>query len=452
MRAALRDLTATAAPTSAQRCGTASSLPCVSANDALARVIPAGAGDHAAVYHLLTSVFHAPSPDSFHAWLDDPFYEPRHRLLVKRGERVVSHVHLTERTASFGSLRLPVVGLNWLATLPEFRRSGYGGLLLQASDSAMRRSGSVLGLLTTRHPHFFRRHGWSVCGRHSHARAGSRHLLAQLSARGQLNAEESLNIRPWRQVELPALMRIYSRNQAPAYGGYERSEAYWRWLVSRKHFDQIYVALDGPEKYELDIAGTPIVGYAITKDDRVLELMCDPDHPTAAEQLLARACSEAIERDYHSLTLHAPPGDRLFSVFCSAGGEQYNHELHQGEVFMAKLLDPQGFLRALRSELHARAENARFPRPCGLGLHVHEEKLQLAATRRSVKVSSGKLGRSYLRLNLPEFTRLVLGHLDVQEAINSGRIRASTRYAVEAARILFPRLPLWRSPLDELTG
>lgn len=417
-----------------------------------ARVTAAGAGDHAAVYQLLLSVFHAPSPDGFHAWLDDPFYEPRNRLLVKRGERIVSHVRLTERVAYFGSLQIPVAGLGWLATLPEFRGCGYAGQLLKASDHAMRGSRSLAGLLSTKQPHFFRRHGWAVCGRHCHARAGARRLLAQLSARGLPPAEEMLNIRPWRQVELPALMRLYAANQARGYLGYERSEAYWRWLISRKDFDQIYVALDGPDKFELDIAGSPIVGYAIVKEDRVLELMTEPGHRGAAEQLLARACSEAIERDCHSITLHAPPGDRLFEVFGSAGGALCQQEVHHGEVFMAKLLDPLAFLRAIVGELHLRAERAKLVRPCGLGLLFDEAKLRVIATRRSVKLSRGKLGRSYLRLNLPELTRLLLGHLDVREAVASGRILASTRQAVETAEALFPRLPQWRSPLDDLAG
>lgn len=416
------------------------------------RVTAAGAGDHAAVYQLLLSVFHAPSPDGFHAWLDDPFYEPRHRLLVKRGDRIVSHVRLTERVAHFGSLQIPVAGLGWLATLPEFRGCGYAGQLLKASDHAMRGSRSLVGLLSTRQPHFFRRHGWAVCGRQSHASASARRLLAQLSAKGMPSEEQMLNIRPWRQVELPGLMRLYSRNQSRAYGGYERSEAYWRWLISRKDFDQIYVALEGPDKFELDIAGAPIVGYAIVKEDRVLELMTEGDHHAAAEQLLARACSEAIERDCHSIALHAPPGDRLFEVFRNAGGALCQSEVHHGEVFMAKLLDPSGLLRTLCSELHLRAEKAKLVRPCGLGLLFDEAKLRLTATRRSVKLSRGKLGRSYLRLNLPEFTRLVLGHLDVREAVECGRISASTRQAVDVADALFPRLPLWRSPLDDLAG
>src|SRR6185312_2964086 len=337
------------------------------------------------------------SPDGFHASLDDPFYEPHHRLLVKRGQQVVSHLHLTERAAYFGSLQLPATGVAWLATAPEFRGRGYASRLLRAADQAMQRSGAMLGLLSTRSPHFFRRTGWSVSGRHSHARAGARDLLSQLSAAGLPSGGGSLNIRPWRQVELPALMQLYQCNRSGAFGAYERSEAYWRWLISRKGFEQIYVAFEGPDRCELDMTGAPIVGYAVTKEDRILELMADPAHPTAARQLLARACGDAIERDCHSIMLHAPPDSRLFELFESSGGVHCRHEIHQGEVFMAKLLDPPGLLRMMCGELHARAEAAGLARPCELGLAAGAEKYRLVVSRRSVKLARGKLGRSYLR-------------------------------------------------------
>jgi hypothetical protein len=45
---------------------------------------------------------------------------------------------------------------------------------------------------------------------------------------------------------------------------------------------------------------------------------------------------------------------------------------------------------------------------------------------------------------------LVLGHFDIDEAIAAGRLRSSTQLATETARVLFPQLPLWRPPLDEV--
>ena len=81
-------------------------------------------GDHAAVYHMLLAVFQAPSRDEFQAQTEDPFYEPTDRLLVKRGFRVLSHLHLTRRTMYFGNISIPVAGFHGLSTLPEFRGKG----------------------------------------------------------------------------------------------------------------------------------------------------------------------------------------------------------------------------------------------------------------------------------------------------------------------------------------
>ena len=60
------------------------------------------------------------------------------------------------------------------------------------------------------------------------------------------------------------------------------------------------------------------------------------------------------------------------------------------------------------------------------------------------------LGRSYLRLNVADFTRLVLGQLDWDRALEESRVVPSTGLAADAARVLFPPLPFWRPMLDDL--
>jgi hypothetical protein len=43
---------------------------------------------------------------------------------------------------------------------------------------------------------------------------------------------------------------------------------------------------------------------------------------------------------------------------------------------------------------------------------------------------------------------MLMGHIDIEDAVQSGAIRASTRTAIDAASVLFPRLPIWRPALD----
>ena len=62
------------------------------------------------------------------------------------------------------------------------------------------------------------------------------------------------------------------------------------------------------------------------------------------------------------------------------------------------------------------------------------------------------MGRSYLRLNVADFTRLVLGQLDWDAALAEDRVQPSTALARDVGLALFPALPLWRPPLDDLPG
>ncbi|HZZ73649.1 MAG TPA: GNAT family N-acetyltransferase [Pirellulales bacterium] len=411
--------------------------------------VPGRSGDHLEIFQLLLAVFQGPTSAEFHAAQDDPLYEPTDRLVVKRGERILSHVHLTKRSLRFGGERVPVAGLNWLGTLPEFRGQGCAASLLRAAETQMREDGAVLGQLRTKIPHFFRRFGWAVCGRHSFSRAKPREVLANLSDGGYLH-RSSLNIRFWRHVELPALMRIYRQNTDVAHGPLDRSENYWRWLVSRKAFDQIIVAIDGPDKLELEETSAPIVGYAVVRGRQVVELLTTPGHPTAGPLLLARACGDLIEHDDRPVTLQAPIDDPLHRFMQGCGGLTHHHESDQGEVLMVKLLDESKWIRAIAPALLARARAADLTRPCELGLLSGGARWQVVVSSRGVKFLRGKLGRSYLALNPCELARLFLGHLDLPEAAAQNRVEPSTQTALETAAALFPRLPLWRPLWDDL--
>ena len=131
-----------------------------------------------------------------------------------------------------------------------------------------------------------------------------------------------------------------------------------------------------------------------------------------------------------------------------AGGRFVESPSEQGEVLMAKLFDPWSFLAQLRGDLHTRAKAAGFDLPTELGLSIDGEKRLLAITRRSAKLLPGKTGRSYLTCNRSLFCRLLLGELDVAQAETADTLQASTRVALDMARVLFPRTPIWFSPLD----
>ncbi len=427
------------------------------------QIAPASAADHAEIRQFLEGVYPQYARGEFPSSLDDPFYEPHDRLLVKDGRRVVAHVHVTRRVMELDGVRLPVSGVAGLATLPEYRGRGLAQQLMMAAERYMLRDRSLLGMLRTSIPHFFRPGGWAVCGRHSQARAGARELLAQLAGDGVRPLLPGLRIRPWRQMELAGLQRVYESNAATATGPLVRTEAYWRWLVSRQAYDQIFVAAGEAEladphdpwqpaayKGEGRRGGGPIHGYCILKQQQIVELMVLPGRTRVAQALLAHACSEIIEQDFDVIELHTAPDDPLLEQFRKVGGSVHLHEVSQGEVFMMKVLNPPGVLRALAARFSDRARRQEIPRPAELGFLVDGQKLRLVLTRSGVRVGQNRTGRSYVTVGNADFTRLLLGHLSLAETLEAGRAACSTRLAEQLGMALLPRLPLWRPPLDDL--
>lgn len=431
------------------------------------RVETAGPGDHPLVYQLLRSVFHGPSDSEFHAQLDHPLYEPSHRLLVRRRGLPVAHVRTCPREMNWGSLRLTAAYLADLATLPEFSGRGYATALLSAVEESARRASAELMVLRTGRPEFYARRGWVICGRHAYSSASPRNLLAVLhsTARGRRlpsfdplgeSAHPVLNVRLWRHIEQDDLQRLYRAATDGAYGAPVRNDAYWHWLLCRRGYDRIYVAVEsaasssGASASSTASAAETIVGYAVMQRGRIVELIAEQQRGDVKAALLARACSDAIERDEHLVRYDAPPGDCLHPVFEQADGMCRWREIDDDEVFMINVFTPVRLLRRMADLLHERACAADLPRPFELGIDVGGRRLCLVGTRRSVRIRRGRLGRSYLVTDPQFFTQMLLGHHAATGVSAGERCKASTRVAVQIATALFPRLPLWYPPLDDL--
>ncbi|HEV3163423.1 MAG TPA: GNAT family N-acetyltransferase, partial [Isosphaeraceae bacterium] len=270
--------------------------------------------DQEAVYQTLLHVFHGPDREAFLGALGDPSYRPDQRLLVKVEGRVVSHVHLTERQVRYGSVTLPMNGVMWVGTLPEYRGLGFAQNLMRLADGRAREKGVVLQALTTGMPQFYRPLGWGVCGRHNLGQTLSRNLPP--TGDGPVEVRGGVwQVRPWRQVELNDLMALYERQYGHTTGSVVRSEDYWRWMIGRRYAHVIWVACQGET----------VRGYAFVKDHRILEIATDPENPHALRLLLGRVRAEALERAYPEVTVHAPADSPVLEVFRQASGKIIDH-------------------------------------------------------------------------------------------------------------------------------
>lgn len=420
------------------------------------RITAGRPGDHHLACRLLSHLQQAPSAAEFQAQLDDPFYEPSDRLLAHLQNRVVGHVRLVHRELRFGATDLAITGLADLMILPEHRGQGCGAQLLAAAEQESIAADAVLGLTRTNAPAFFLRRGWCVWSRHSYSTAGAREILARLleaSASPQdAKPHEAVTVRWWRHIETPGLMRLYQEHTRRSFGALQRSEAYWEWLLARRAFDRIYVAVQGPDRLEFDDGASAIVGYAVMKQGRILELIASPDAPGTAEKLLARICADSIEQDGHYIRLEAPVGDPLHHVMARAGGELGYHEAVHGEVCLIKLLNLSRLLEKLAEQIQERAREAHLLLPVELTLNVEGQRYALEVRPRTVRFRPLRSGRCQVTCGRSELTQLLLGHLDLKVAIAGGRVSVSGRTVAEILATLFPVLPLWRPPWDELSA
>jgi predicted N-acetyltransferase YhbS len=397
--------------------------------------------DNEAVYQTMLHVFHGPDREAFLGALNDPVYRPDQRLLAKVDGRIASHLHLTERQVRFGSVSIPVNGVMWVGTLPEFRGMGFAQNLMRLASERARESGVVLQVLTTGMPQFYRPLGWGVCGRQTFAQTMSRNL-PQVSD-GVIEGRGAFwHVRPWRQVELGDLMALYESQFATTTGTVVRSEEYWRWMIGRKYAHVIWVAC----------SGEAVKGYAFIKDHKVLEIAFDPTQPQALRALLGRVRAEALERAYPEVTVFAPSDHPVMEVVRANAGRVIDQESVEGTVSMYHIPDLGPLLNAIVPELARRARESGAPLPLELGICRDDERWMIHIDGKSARVEPDKLSRRYLTLTASGLVRLLLGHIGIDTAAEEDGFIASTSTAIDAARALFPAQAIWRSPLDSATA
>jgi hypothetical protein len=109
-------------------------------------------------------------------------------------------------------------------------------------------------------------------------------------------------------------------------------------------------------------------------------------------------------------------------------------------------------LNLILPELARRAREAEAALPLELGLTVGDERWMIHSNAKGSRIEKDKLSRRHLTLSPAAFVRLAMGHTGIDRAISEDGAESSTATAIDAARVLFPISPIWRSPLDSATA
>ena len=319
---------------------------------------------------------------------------------------------------------------------------GFAQNLMRLADERARATGARLQALTTGMPQFYRPLGWGVCGRQTFAQTLSRNL-PQVSDGADRGTGGFWHVRPWRQVELGDLMALYDMQYA---AGHRHGRAVRGILavddrppVRPRHLGRL------PGR-----AGRGLRVHQGPQDPRD---RLRPGVSAGARALLGRVRAEALERAYPEVTVHAPADHPVIEAFRGASGRIIDQESYERPVSMYHIPDLGRFLKCILPELSRRARPSGLCAAPGAG-HYHGRPPLADPCRgqEHSRVEPDKLSRRHLTLSPPTLVRLADGPHQRRCRGQRGRLRRLDRTALDAARILFPVQPIWRSPLDAATA
>jgi hypothetical protein len=346
-----------------------------------------------------------------------------------------------------------------LVVLPEQQACGAEHALVQAAEQLAKQAGASMFVARTSATRLLQQFGWVAGPRHTYSTIGARELSSAVRCvppvrstiwPDDTNEREELTVRLWRRIELDALIRLYNTHCAHGYGASVRDESYWSWLVTRGGFDRIYVAIDGPARLPAEQAADRILGYIVLRESKVVECVAPPAREDILNQLLSRACDDALELDWHPLRIEAPPDHPVHSLVTSAGGRTFHHDADEGRALMVKAFDVADLVQRFSAELLTRARCARLALPVELCLSLEGRTRKLILSRRGARLVSGSGGRSHVTCSESDWLRLLLGRASPSELVDGGRLRCSARAVRQTLETLLPRLPLWLPTWDVL--
>jgi len=315
--------------------------------------------------------------------------------LVDEG-REVSWLHFECQRVRIGRavVRAGIVG--HVFTLEERRRQGLGRI---AMEDALRRMESrrhdiafLFGI-----PGYYRKFGYTTV-QHYHAA-----VLDLWRRRPQ--KVPGLRCRRYRPADLPAVMRLYNRDNALRTGAFVRNRAYWTRGAARRGMDRCICCRDA--------RGRP-VGYAkwggtffharLMAADVLERALVVPEAaaagPDAAGALVHELSRIAALQEKSALVFLGPPGSALSAAMYALGGQQRRGMVPAGGVqarivrFMPLMekLAPE-FSRLYRSSaLRGRAAEASVLTPMGgLRLEADGERVQVAAAEDGLEMSARDL-------------------------------------------------------------
>jgi predicted acetyltransferase len=356
-----------------------------------------------------------------------------HLIVVEANGELVASLVCSPGWARFCEDVVPLCAVGGVATLPEHRRHGYAGMMMEEAVRLLFRKGYHTSALWPFSYAYYRKFGWEV---------GSEHRRYVCSTEFTSGLSSPEGVRPALKSDLPAVSALIDRFARRHNCVTVRDGAWWDCIRTIHRYD--YGGTDDPATclapwvHEAD---GEIDGYAFYRIEgdgeqarvEIKELVADNRQARLA---LLNRISEAGPS---SLAFYAPVDDD----------------------FLQDLSDP----RQVKTELHPGFQFRVINPPAALELRTVDPSLDitlafsisdpvLTAFYFSVKTADGKivtsreLSGSQLSMDIRTFSQLYSGYITPSRAYELGKIEAASKKAVNLADKLFRCHVPFRSMLE----
>ncbi len=382
------------------------------------------------------TAFNSPQIDPWHRaynWLAE-YNGLECIVVVEANDQIVSSLLCTPGQAVFGDDLVPISAIGGVATLPGYRRCGYGELMMREAVRALGRNAIHASVLWPSFYDYYRRFGWEI---------GCELRKYTLTSDFARELAGPKGVRPARKSDIPAISELVNRFARRHTCVSVRDDTWWRGVEATHGlvFDGIDNVREsrGPWVHE---SGGQVDAFAF----------CSIEAGREPEQLMVR---ELVADTPHArlavLSRFAGEESPKVISFTAPSDDDFVQGLDNPRAIMVEV--EAGFQFRVIDPLPALELRSADPDLSGtLGFDIEDPVLGQSSF--DIEIDGGRIVRSdkrsekRLAMTIQTFSQLYCGYTSAKVASKHGKIATDSRKPLDLATRLLYRATPFRSFLE----
>ncbi len=327
-----------------------------------------------------------------------------------------SRMWIVDRTMRIGGSEVKIGGISSVETEEKYRGQGLASRVMRGALALMKREGYSATILHGI-PDFYHRFGYTCCIPEYELRIPTLSAEKVRPLFGRSKASSGLKVREVRREDIPAIVRIYNRENAARTGSIVRDAKAWQGFPRSAGFftkPGMRAIVDGREK---------VAGYLVFDDEASRCRASEAggtgwDVQAVILEFLAR---RAVDLGKEEVTLTIPP-DHPFALFCREFGCESHIRYPCNGEFMGLILDLRAFMDKAASGIAKAGPKGRLAISTELGNGV------LEVGSRGSRFSTGS-GRGAVKIPHSFLLQMVMGYRSAPDLTAAGILRMTKSQA-----------------------